>query len=376
MSDRIERTSYLDGLRGWAALVVLLQHSTLQLMPNVEFFQSTLLRFPTDGILAVYIFFVISGFALSIGYIRSKNVNVLQSLCISRYFRLTIPILIVTLATYVLISRQMIFSQYLAEEIGPVAGWLHNQFAFPASFLGALQFSMFDVYFKYLDGVSYNSSLWTMNAEFKGSFIVFCVLAIFGSVKTRVFAYALLIAATAYLNTAFLCFVLGIGIAELSQQPYVQRIRYTRAAHSFAFAILISCVMASTFCRSLYQTIFLPLIAAAFVLTPVISEGVAQFFGNATSVFLGSISFPLYLVQVPIICSIGSLVYLSFIRAEAPAIISIGTTFFVTVGVSIMSATASRVFEALAIRTSRGISRFLLENHWLALRVSSKVAST
>jgi peptidoglycan/LPS O-acetylase OafA/YrhL len=218
--------------------------------------------------------------------------------------------------------------------------------------------------------------LWTMNAEFKGSFMVFCVLAIFGSVKTRVFAYALLVAVTAYLNTAFLCFILGLGIAELNQQPYVQRIRHTRVAHSCAFAILVSCVMASTFCRNLYQTIFLPLIAAAFVLTPVISERVAQFFGNAASVFPGSISFPLYLVQVPIICSIGSLVYLSFIRAEAPAIISIGTTLFVTVGVSIMSATAFRPIEALAIRTSRGISRFFLENYWLAWRVPSRVASS
>jgi hypothetical protein len=31
MSDNVEQISYFDGLRGWAALVVLLQYTTLQL---------------------------------------------------------------------------------------------------------------------------------------------------------------------------------------------------------------------------------------------------------------------------------------------------------------------------------------------------------
>ncbi|MGY4626710.1 acyltransferase family protein [Bradyrhizobium sp. USDA 4486] len=93
------RYAHLDGLRGWASVVVLLNHTFPNfLFQNVHFSSiSALLTQPdmgtlatrlaeaafitfyvfvTNGALAVQVFFVLSGFVLSIGYFSTgKQVN-------------------------------------------------------------------------------------------------------------------------------------------------------------------------------------------------------------------------------------------------------------------------------------------------------------
>src|SRR5262245_41931407 len=61
-----ERVHEIDGVRGWAALSVLFFHLFWELFGGVvPAFRSSILRFWLDGPLAVYIFFVLSGDALS-----------------------------------------------------------------------------------------------------------------------------------------------------------------------------------------------------------------------------------------------------------------------------------------------------------------------
>src|ERR1700758_3060585 len=70
------RFRFLDGLRGWAAVVVLLHHLFVDGLPANSLMADRVLWakvFFLNGILAVSVFFVISGFSLSIRYLETGD---------------------------------------------------------------------------------------------------------------------------------------------------------------------------------------------------------------------------------------------------------------------------------------------------------------
>lgn len=87
-----QRLSFLDGIRGWAAFSVLLWHTFSETFGHLyPVFKSPYLIFVMQGHLDVMVFFVLSGQALSISFIRKKDPLALLSLAIKRYPRLAIP---------------------------------------------------------------------------------------------------------------------------------------------------------------------------------------------------------------------------------------------------------------------------------------------
>src|SRR6185312_17539398 len=96
------KIKYLEGLRGLAALSVILHHFLVAFYPlsyygdntpshlgNIEmlYFQSPF-SFLTNGNFMVAIFFVLSGYVLSDSYFRTGNKEVLISSTIRRFPRL------------------------------------------------------------------------------------------------------------------------------------------------------------------------------------------------------------------------------------------------------------------------------------------------
>src|SRR5205814_10095243 len=68
----IPRLTFLDGLRGWAAMAVLLFHVFILIFPPSNFAAIMLRKFVLfNGAFAVMLFFVISGFALSTPFVAS-----------------------------------------------------------------------------------------------------------------------------------------------------------------------------------------------------------------------------------------------------------------------------------------------------------------
>ena len=92
---RPERYRFLDGLRGWAAAVVLLHHLFVDGLPANSLMADRALWakvFFLNGMLAVSIFFVISGFSLSIRYLEAGDGKALGRVAAGRYLRLALPI--------------------------------------------------------------------------------------------------------------------------------------------------------------------------------------------------------------------------------------------------------------------------------------------
>ena len=97
------RDGAVDGLRGWAALMVVCYHFTWErLGARYPILRNPVTAWFLNGDFAVSIFFVLSGIALTSGYFTNGDRRILVGLAVKRYSRLTIPILVTCFLTFAL----------------------------------------------------------------------------------------------------------------------------------------------------------------------------------------------------------------------------------------------------------------------------------
>ena len=181
-----ERLEYLDGLRGWMALVVVLTHIFVTYLLEAKqleahgadwlnlLFDWTPLGALGNGKQAVYIFFAISGVALSYPVLRSATPTAtLAAMAAYRYPRLMIPMLVSCILAWLLLASGLFFNaraaQYLAN-----GKWWAELYNFPPDFADMLTYALWRA-FGY-EPSSWNTVLWTMGAELNGSFVLFALL--------------------------------------------------------------------------------------------------------------------------------------------------------------------------------------------------------
>lgn len=140
------RIKHLDGLRGWGSVIVLLHHLLL-FLPQMGGWYG---RFMTDGPFAVFVFFVVSGFAVSAGHLLVNRERLAASM-VGRYFRLGIPVAVVSVMAYVLMLTGSMHN--VACHAG---GLLDELYQFEPSLPGVLKFVSFDVFFGYRPEASYD----------------------------------------------------------------------------------------------------------------------------------------------------------------------------------------------------------------------------
>ncbi|MEH7307563.1 acyltransferase family protein, partial [Neobacillus drentensis] len=101
------RITQLDSIRGLAALSVIFGHILLILPPIPFVLANSPLRIFWAGHEAVVLFFILSGFVLSLPFIKNKKVNYTQFF-IRRIFRIYAPYIIAILMA--LILKNMFFT--------------------------------------------------------------------------------------------------------------------------------------------------------------------------------------------------------------------------------------------------------------------------
>jgi peptidoglycan/LPS O-acetylase OafA/YrhL len=315
------RLVFLDGLRGWAALAVVGSHLFQMWMFNpdamhirgfaglLDVINSSPLGVAMDGALAIHIFFCISGVALSYPIITSSTPwRTASILALHRYPRLTLPILASCLGVYAL----WLSGGFVNVEAGLRSNstWLTANYRFDPHFADMLSFALWRIYFDYELASSWNSALWTMPIELLGSFVIFAVV-----VAVPRWARVILagIAALAFADFYLCGFFVGILISDL-----IAARRLGRGAIFAGAALLVIALVAAIMARSphVHVTAFATiwgrnLIGAAIVAGCAMLPSAQAFLGNATSRFLGAVSFSLYIVHIPIICSLSSALYLA-----------------------------------------------------------------
>ncbi|RJG00374.1 acyltransferase family protein [Noviherbaspirillum sedimenti] len=361
-----DRLFFLDGLRGWAALMVVLSHLLVFFVSHTSLtYQGWYWAFPTDGNLAVFIFFVLSGFALSIGYIQTSRMSLLTALCARRYLRLAIPILCASLFAYLLLAARLFYNIDAGKAIGN--NWLTNFYGFAPDLYESLKFGLYDVFMSGDAARSYNPILWTMPIELFGSFIVFAICALFLYLKKRLFFIAaILLYFVLSKNNYYLSFVAGMCIALC----YHHREKAVfRKIHFALPLLLIGAVYYSSISLrgrglavpQIVRADFLSILAAsAMVFAAAFYRPFRRFLENPVSRYLGSISFPIYLTHFIVICTFSS-GFLLYLRGTAQGYTETNVQMNVAASLLVCFVIAHlfRHVETLAIFVARRFSEYM-----------------
>jgi peptidoglycan/LPS O-acetylase OafA/YrhL len=373
--DQDLRVRYLDGLRGFAAFVVLLSHVSIVAFPSIFNGLPEMARLrwewrlagtPLDLLwaanFAVCIFFVMSALVLS-AFCEKEGTNFVAN-SVRRYIRLTVPILAASGLAYVIYSlggMQNLAAQKITQE-----GWLKLIYLKELKFGDLLRESLLQVY---LTGNSYfDPPLWTMKYEMIGSLGVF---ALFALVPNRILRLVVLaVGAVLLWNTYYFCFVGGIFLYEWMKSPPELRARLPTQVGYF-------CLLAGAYMGAFPYNVARPenpwfgrmmflgveqwhiIGATPFVLGVILLEPVRRFFQLKPLQYLGRISFFLYLVHAPLIGSFMSIMIVALYRPPH-ATFAIVVAAILTIPLSLVCADLlERFVDKPAIRLSRRVGRWI-----------------
>lgn len=295
----------LEGLRGVAALAVVLSHLALEFFPTLingsgdnalqVWVYNSPFRFLYSGLFAVCIFFVMSGFVLSRKYLRTHDGAVLADGTIKRYFRLMPPVLISTIL--------LTLSICIVRDVPPQR-WAELFFSSTKEAL----------YGSFLFGHNANNSvLWTMQIEFLGSLGLFAFLAVFGRSRWAPLAVVACAAALMKLSPLFgyffALFLLGIYIDKahrLLRGPIgfcaflfgLYLGGYDAPSAAYRHVVVFANTLQFEYGIHLNWPLLFPAIGSLLVVASALAcAPVSRFLSCRTAVWLGAISFSLYLTH-------------------------------------------------------------------------------
>ncbi|MBP7253266.1 MAG: acyltransferase [Alphaproteobacteria bacterium] len=297
-----QRLSEIDGIRGWAACIVLMQHFVTiyaKLFPELNHPTFILL----NGALAVQIFFVLSGDALSAAFFATGKRRSIDVLLLKRYPRLTFPILIACLAVYAVNVLGLNFHGQAAPLILRQS-W-HG--APPDDFGGMIFYSFIRVFLELPTSANvYHPFLWTMRLELIGSLGVFAFLYLLPRLPNPVLLLAGAAGLMFYIAPDFAGFPIGVLFGWLRQRGVFARLNRSESAQIISWVFLAFLTLLTEFLPQSMSVQVLVVFAAAFVGSLYCNTLCLRFFQNSLSRFLGDLSFPLYVMHYAILISLTS----------------------------------------------------------------------
>jgi peptidoglycan/LPS O-acetylase OafA/YrhL len=334
MSDK--RDVSLDAMRGVAALAVFGWHSMLAFYPDSSGYlgatpiaasaRSQFWFVAVHGAGAVAFFFVLSGFVLTRASLTTGRTDILVRGLIKRWPRLAGPALIAVLGSWLLCTAGGYFYAPAAAATGSswlarFGGALSDPASFQPSFAAAF---LQGAFLTFLRGDStYDSSLWTMSFEFYGSLMVYALaflLATRPALRARLIIVAGAAIACGAANPALIPFVAGFALAAFLPR---QGFRLPAPIGAVAAALALLACGYSQGALGVYAPLtaiwpnWLPIpylyavAAAVLILTAEGWNGMRALLSRPWGRICGELSFPFYLVHVPILCSAGAYVFLA-----------------------------------------------------------------
>lgn len=308
-----ERLDHLDGLRGLAALIVVLFHLLSALVPGMvpeqhpgaHWIAYTPVAIAWNGSFAVLVFFVLSGFVVTAATLRKRNPLWIDVAI--RYLRLAVPATISVVIAWALLMQMPDAATALEQRTGsPWLGYI-LQGDIPG-FGSALLDGTVLIFAR--GGSQFNNVLWTMKPELLGSLMCFAICLCPGRVLRMVATAAFAVAAIVVHRYEYEAFVVGIVLHELwsmdrlpARWPMPALVAGAAigafsgdAAARFGFGGLPDAFQFRHHGGLLY-----PVAAGLVVYGTMQSPRARRVFSHRWAIFLGTISFPLYLIHVPLI---------------------------------------------------------------------------
>lgn len=347
-------TAFLDGLRGLAALGVLIQHYVGRFDGNVHehgfgengnwFFASLpVLRLVlTGGNPAVPIFFVLSGYVLSRSPLtrlrdgkRDTCIKGLISATIRRPFRLYIPVMVITFCISILmhapwgLAPAMVYAQPMDNVFVEVGSW----FVEFVKYFNPFQVHTNLVFFKY------SLVAWTIPIELKGSILVYALTGCIALVDLpHAATIALLSLSTAILlqvgKWTMACFIAGLLLSYIDVNSMDKPLlgltarAQSRVQHAILITALylisqpaysglpsfssdtpgwhyLSSLIPVAYTAPEYYRYWTSWGALFFIYATLRLPWLQRFLNTRPPQYLGRVSFMLYLVHIPIVMNYG-----------------------------------------------------------------------
>lgn len=373
----MRRLWHLDGLRGWAALFVILHHLELGFLPAIKGANDGVspvlgpFSFIADGPLAVSIFFLLSGIVLAEAVEgalrRASPVKVgLPGLVVKRWLRLGLPIMV----TGLLMLGLFVWVGNHTREASAVAGsdWMHTLFppGYRPDFLGILRETTIGAFLG-PQTPAHDPVLWTIRVEFLGSILVFLLCLFVPSGFARLAACAIaggmLIAVPSWLPNFCALFAVGVALHDLSKhfRPLIDR--HQLLCDVLGLAAILTAAMLYPLLNLLVPHLMDELgqffdpagrmsqwtaRSILVVAGTLISPTAQAFLSLPLSLFLGRVSFGLYLMHLPVLFSLGIGTYLMVEPVAGPGIAA-GLTGLLVLSASVLMAV---IFHHLVERPS------------------------
>ncbi|HEX2730185.1 MAG TPA: acyltransferase [Polyangiaceae bacterium] len=306
-ANSVARLGIIDGIRGWAAVIVVLFHLISETFGGVvPSLRGPLIRTILNGQLAVSVFFVLSGDALSASYFLKGSIASIERLVVKRYVRLAFPCVCACLLAYLLMSLGLTFSVE-AGRLVHSDEWLGGFLRFAPSLPRAVRFGLAGVFNSPFDPESYGPFLWTMPVELVGSMLVFLYLYVFRNLRHPIRVLLGLVLFMCPLFSHYAAFFFGVYLGHLRSAGGFERLRQEPRWRALSPIICCIVLVALAAVPARGWTVIVDTVAAGalvfcFNTNPILST----LFETRLSAFLGRLSFPLYLTHFSVIVSLTS----------------------------------------------------------------------
>jgi peptidoglycan/LPS O-acetylase OafA/YrhL len=372
MGNTVNKTGKLielEALRGLAAIVVLVHHFMLGFTPrlhgllypkqHISLFGTPLFAF-VNGAAAVIIFFVLSGFVLTLRIFQTAKAYSGITSAVKRWPRLAATVVLANIFAGAMMATNLYVNVTAATETHSIwLGWFYN---WTCSGLPEIAYAAYEGATTFFTGsTSYNPVLWTMYFEFVGSMVAIgCAIIALGiDARCRQVFFLLCFGIAFWRYPLVSPFIAGLWLASRHVRSpaswtrwqlalcipiivflagYQEDMTSGRALSWYSFLNPLVAISAVHF-RILFHTIAATLLVSVFLYV----DGVKQRMSCQLGRHLGFLSFPIYLVQIPIICSISARTFEYCAELNRP--IQLVVTFSVTVAAVVATAVPLAYFD-------------------------------
>ena len=324
----------LEGLRGIAASVVVLYHLVLGftrkgvgVVPQGHGGWDAVFQFGLgllNGGAAVAVFFVLSGFILSLPFSKDRSIARVFVAILKRWPRLAMLTTLACLIAWALISVSHDNYKTAAHVIG--TRWMATHGNSPLE--GHADVGWFDalregLYKAFLFGdVHFDSPLWTMRIELFGSFAIFLAAPVLFAIRSWPVRLSLIILVMVWAGTAFPVtyisdFLVGVVLAMLFAEDRMPNFGNWQAVilggvavYLFSFTyeqkLLIHAPIKAMLPVGNNSHFIWDAGAALMILLLLGNPFLRRAFSKTWAVWLGLLSFPIYLLHGPVMLSAGA----------------------------------------------------------------------
>lgn len=319
-----ERFEYLDGIRGVAALIVVVNHfrnafyDIAMNSPFFSFFWEKLKLFFFKGDFCVEVFFVLSGFVLAYNSIYKKDF--LNKQWLKRFYRLAVPVFITSICYFIFSNYGLFYFKELCKL--HFTEWASHHWLIHYSLPQFIVRCLYDflLFSDWQFVMNINSSLWTIPIELYWSYLLFILFFTLKMVKYILYKNLILVF---YSGLILICLNFkGIEFGVLFMLGTLIAINYNFIITKFntnlihVITILITLVLTYIVELNVLKNFsFISwhnLIACIYIIVAIRVKYIQTVFSFSIIKWLGRISFSLYLLHILIIGSFSSKIYLIY----------------------------------------------------------------